>query len=514
MGNKIIVNLRKMYPPRLLAMGWIYFLLVALAPLNAAFEFKPPAARPIGMGGAFTGLANDLNAIDYNPAGLRLLPGFQFSSTYTDLYGVDGLNYTQLKLAYPLEGYGTFGLLFSDFGPPEYKERMLSLSQGFSLAEGIMFGYNLKSMSVKIQEYGGDTAFGLDTSVLARISDDFGLGATAKNVNEPTISKGSEKIAQEFLAGLYYKPLQGLNFAFDIDKVIDQQVALHIGTEFLITDFLAVRTGLSTDPSNYSFGAGVNYDMFSFDYSYLSHATLAGLHVVSLSIKLGGEQEASLKFTPKQGKSKGPKISHKRVSAAGETEPEMAEPEGMSGPKVNINTASEDELSGLPSISKSLAKAIKEYRTANGPFKSIEDIQNVPRMSKRTYSKIEGSITAGEGAATPEEAQPESAPEVQTAPVVPSQNAPKPEVKPQVKEKETAPSEENAAPKKMESDKININRAPLPQLLDLGFTTTQADSILKYIRENGPFKSVEDLKKVPGISEDIISEVRDNITAK
>ena len=164
--------------------------------------------------------------------------------------------------------------------------------------------------------------------------------------------------------------------------------------------------------------------------------------------------------------------------------------------------------------SKSLAKAIKEYRTANGPFKSIEDIQNVPRMSKRTYSKIEGSITAGEGAATPEEAQPESAPEVQTAPVVPSQNAPKPEVKPQVKEKETAPSEENAAPKKMESDKININRAPLPQLLDLGFTTTQADSILKYIRENGPFKSVEDLKKVPGISEDIISEVRDNITAK
>ena len=523
MGNTIIVILRKMYPPRLLMMGWIYFLLLSIAPLNAAFEFKPPAARPTGMGGAFTGLANDLNAIDYNPAGLRLLPGFEFASTYTDLYGVDGLNYTQLKLAYPLEGYGTFGLQYSDFGPPEYKERTFVFSQGFGLAEGIMFGYNLKSMSVKIQEYGSDTAFGLDTSVLARISDDIGLGAMAKNINEPTISKGSEKIDQEFLTGLYYRPLQGLNFALDVQKVIDRQISLHVGTEFLITDFLALRTGLSTDPADYSFGVGVNYDIFSFDYSYLSNATLSGLHEVTLSVRFGGEQEASLKFTPKAGKNKGPKVSHRRAAAVG-AGAEVEEPEGLAGAKVNINTASEEELAGLPSVSKSLAKAIKEYREAHGPFKSIEDIQNVPRLSKRTYSKIEGSITVGEAENSQEETPP-AAPETPAIVPEPSTPAvpavvPAPKAQPQEKQKakETAPSkktqEESAAPKKMESEKININRASLPQLLDLGFTTTQSDSILKYIRENGPFKSVDDLKKVPGISEDIVSEVRDNITAK
>ena len=92
MGNSKSGILWKMYPPRLLMIGWIYFLL--LSPLHAAFEFKPPSARPVGLGGAFTGLANDLNAIDYNPAGLRLIPGFQFSSAYTNLYGVEGLNYT------------------------------------------------------------------------------------------------------------------------------------------------------------------------------------------------------------------------------------------------------------------------------------------------------------------------------------------------------------------------------------------------------------------------------------
>jgi len=500
MGNTKFGILGKMYPPRLLMIGWIYFLL--LAPLYAAFEFKPPSARPIGMGGAFTGLANDLSAIDYNPAGLRLLPGFQFSSTYTNLYGVDGLNYTQLKLAYPITGYGTAGLLFSDFGPPEYKEQIFIFSHGIGLAEGIIFGYNLKSMSVKIQEYGRDAAFGLDVSLLARISDDLGLGACAKNINEPDISKGHEKIGEAFLSGLYYRPLQGLNFAFDIEKVIDRQVALHIGTEFRLADFLAIRTGLSTNPSDYSFGLGVNYGVFCFDYGYLSHPTLDGLHVVSLSVKFGGEQEAPLKFMPKIDKNKKPKTLRRRQDETSE-EPESEEP-SMPGQKVNINTASEEELSGLPSVSKSLAKAIKGYREANGPFKSIEDIMNVPRMSKRAYSKIESMITAGTGGQPAEEKQ---GGEVVPAPVVPQSEK-------QQMEKDSGTVEEKRTPKKFESEKININTASLPQLLDLGFTTVQAEGILKYIRENGPFLSVDDLKKVPGISEEVVSEVKDNITAK
>ena len=120
--------------------------------LYCAFEQKPAAARPIGMGDAFAGFSNDTNAIDYNPAGLRLIPAFQLASTYTNIYGVEGLGYTNVKFAFPVKGYGDIGFLYSDFGPSEYKETVFIFSHGFGLAEGIMFGYNLKSMGVKIKE--------------------------------------------------------------------------------------------------------------------------------------------------------------------------------------------------------------------------------------------------------------------------------------------------------------------------------------------------------------------------
>ena len=486
----------------LLSLGCLLF-----GQLESAFEFKPPSARSVGMGRAFAGLANDTNAIDYNPAGLRLIPGNQFSSTYSNLYGVEGLNYTQLKMAIPVIGYGTFGALFSDFGPSEYKERVLVFSHGFGLAEGIMMGYNLKSMGVSIEEYGSDSAFGIDVGILARVSDGIGLGACARNINEPEISQGNEKLPEEFAAGLYYVPVQGLNFAFDIDKVLDQPLSLHIGTEFRLLDFLAFRTGIQTNPSNYSFGFGLNYGTIYFDYGYQAHATLDDLHVFSLAAKFGGEKEASLKYTPKKSKDKKPRISRRRKTVSTQ---DMEEAETALREKVNINTASEEEIATLPSVSKLMAKRIADYREANGPFKSVEDLKKVPRMSERTYARIEGMLTVGSAAPVQENIQKEELPadedeeageEIESAPVVPAKT-------------QTPPPAEEEKQELAEEDKINVNRASLPQLLDIGFTTVQAESILKHIREKGPLSSIEDIKKIQGIPADIVDEIKGSITVR
>ena len=61
--------------------------------------------------------------------------------------------------------------------------------------------------------------------------------------------------------------------------------------------------------------------------------------------------------------------------------------------KININTASLDELDNINGIGPSKAKAIIEYREENGGFKSIEDIKNVSGIGEGTFLKIKESIT-------------------------------------------------------------------------------------------------------------------------
>lgn len=61
--------------------------------------------------------------------------------------------------------------------------------------------------------------------------------------------------------------------------------------------------------------------------------------------------------------------------------------------KININTATIDELLTLSGIGESKAKAIIEYREANGNFQKIEDIMEVPGIGEALYEKIKANIT-------------------------------------------------------------------------------------------------------------------------
>ena len=61
--------------------------------------------------------------------------------------------------------------------------------------------------------------------------------------------------------------------------------------------------------------------------------------------------------------------------------------------KININTATQEELESLPMIGPVLAKQIIDYRAANGPFKKIEDIVDVPGIGPKTFEVIQDLIT-------------------------------------------------------------------------------------------------------------------------
>ena len=67
--------------------------------------------------------------------------------------------------------------------------------------------------------------------------------------------------------------------------------------------------------------------------------------------------------------------------------------ENKSNDKININTASLEELKTLAGIGEAKAKSIIDYRNNNGNFKSIEDIKKVNGISESIYAKIKENIT-------------------------------------------------------------------------------------------------------------------------
>lgn len=62
---------------------------------------------------------------------------------------------------------------------------------------------------------------------------------------------------------------------------------------------------------------------------------------------------------------------------------------------IDINVASAGELETLPGIGPTTAQKIIDYREANGPFLSTEDIINVPGIGPGTYERIKDLITVG-----------------------------------------------------------------------------------------------------------------------
>ena len=56
--------------------------------------------------------------------------------------------------------------------------------------------------------------------------------------------------------------------------------------------------------------------------------------------------------------------------------------------KLNINSATVEELTNLPGIGTSKAESIIRYREEHGFFKSIEEIKNIQGIKDGVYSKI------------------------------------------------------------------------------------------------------------------------------
>jgi competence protein ComEA len=104
----------------------------------------------------------------------------------------------------------------------------------------------------------------------------------------------------------------------------------------------------------------------------------ADLDGVNLAVELRDQQQV---YVPRQGEV----VQMAPASASG----------GAASGPVDINAATATELETLPGIGPKTAVTIVEYREANGPFETIEDIMEVPGIGEGTFEKIRGGITVG-----------------------------------------------------------------------------------------------------------------------
>ncbi|MEH6946712.1 helix-hairpin-helix domain-containing protein [Bacillus sp. JJ634] len=66
---------------------------------------------------------------------------------------------------------------------------------------------------------------------------------------------------------------------------------------------------------------------------------------------------------------------------------------GTDGNKVNLNTATKEELETLSGIGPAKSTAIIEYREKTGKFEQIEDLKNISGIGDKTFEKLQDSIT-------------------------------------------------------------------------------------------------------------------------
>ena len=144
-----------------------YLVLLTCILLSSEYSFACVGARPFSMGGAFVGLADDINAVYWNPAGLaKISASFTFMHTVNNR---DWINYNNfLAYVHPISKNSVIGIshiivnqrktpIFDNgkvFDWQRYNSKWYVISYGSSIGKrgwfkNLYWGFNVKQKTDK-----------------------------------------------------------------------------------------------------------------------------------------------------------------------------------------------------------------------------------------------------------------------------------------------------------------------------------------------------------------------------
>lgn len=195
------------------------------------------------------------------------------------------------------------------------------------------------------------------------------------------------------------------------------------------------------------------------------------------------------------------------VFQAADTAPHSsADPKSVITPagRIDLNTADQQALEVLPDVGPATATAIIKHREANGPFRSLDDLDKVPGIGPVTLSKLSPMVDFKN--APPSQATPPVTVAPAAAPLAPAMNpAPPSRALP------FAPAPQVVAGNAM----VNINSAGVAELETLsGIGPALAQRIVQDRQTNGRYPNPGSLARVKGIGVKVLEKNRGRITAQ
>ncbi|XP_072303444.1 endonuclease/exonuclease/phosphatase family domain-containing protein 1 [Eucyclogobius newberryi] len=143
--------------------------------------------------------------------------------------------------------------------------------------------------------------------------------------------------------------------------------------------------------------------------------------------------------------------------------------------RLNINTATEEELMTLPGVNRLVAQNIVEYRDCISGFKKVEDLALVSGVGATKLEAIKLEIC----------------------------------VSSRTSSSQHSPSSIRKDLDYQSCNGININTATPAQLMSIkGVTEKLSKNIVAFRTENGPFKTIEDLVRVNNINSSLLDKIR------